>query len=74
MYVIFFTLGSTTVYGRRLYKVTLAPSIGIWQYRQVSCQLFNIEGATCPRTYLVYTMRPADNATAGRWAGVGLVN
>jgi hypothetical protein len=28
--------------------------IGIWQYRLVSCQLFNIEGATCPRTYMVY--------------------
>jgi hypothetical protein len=24
----FFPLGGTTVYGRRLYKVTLAPSIG----------------------------------------------
>jgi hypothetical protein len=31
-----------------------APLIGIWQYRLVSCQLFNIEGATCPRTYMVY--------------------
>jgi hypothetical protein len=28
MYVNFFPLGNTTVYGRRLYKVTLAPSIG----------------------------------------------
>jgi hypothetical protein len=27
-YVNFFPLGCTTVYGRRLYKVTLAPSIG----------------------------------------------
>jgi hypothetical protein len=27
-YVNFFPLGGTTVYGRRLYKVTLAPSIG----------------------------------------------
>jgi hypothetical protein len=25
---IFFPLGGTTVYGRRLYNVTLAPSIG----------------------------------------------
>jgi hypothetical protein len=28
--------------------------IAIWQSRQVSCQLDNIEGATCPRTYMVY--------------------
>jgi hypothetical protein len=27
--------------------------IAIWQSRQVSCQLDNIEGATCPRTYRV---------------------
>jgi hypothetical protein len=27
-YVNFFPLGGTTVYGRTLYKVTLAPSIG----------------------------------------------
>jgi hypothetical protein len=28
--------------------------IAIWQSRQVSCQLDNIEGTTCPRTYMVY--------------------
>jgi hypothetical protein len=28
--------------------------IAIWQSRQVSCQLANIEGATCPRTYMVF--------------------
>jgi hypothetical protein len=28
--------------------------VAIWQSRQVSCQLDNIEGATCPRTYMVY--------------------
>jgi hypothetical protein len=29
-------------------------TIAIWQSRQVSCQLANIEGATCPWTYMVY--------------------
>jgi hypothetical protein len=28
--------------------------IAIWQSRQVSCLLANIEGVTCPRTYMVY--------------------
>jgi hypothetical protein len=28
--------------------------IAIWQSRQVSCQLDNIEGATCPRTWYIY--------------------
>jgi hypothetical protein len=38
-----------------LYSLELDEfTIGIWQYRLVSCQLFNIEGATCPRTYMVY--------------------
>jgi hypothetical protein len=28
--------------------------IAKWQYRQDSCLLANIEGASCPRTYMVY--------------------
>jgi hypothetical protein len=37
-----------------VYIYTISLAIAIWQSRQVGCQLANIEGATCPRTYMVY--------------------
>jgi hypothetical protein len=41
--------------------------IGMWQYRLVSCQLFNIEGATCPRTYMIYIYHNGAHFTTKHW-------
>jgi hypothetical protein len=43
-------VGKCTYSTQRLSQIIIV----IWQSRQVSSQLAHIEGATCPRTYMVY--------------------